>query len=114
MNAPLARIEVDTAHDGLKINLFGEIDLSNAQSLLSQLRDVIAAAASDRVLIDLTGIEYLDSQGVMLLLEVASTLRETQTPLSLLAPDQSPAGQVLKISHLNDLPVERLTSETGG
>jgi anti-anti-sigma factor len=114
MTDPLARVEVEPERDGLRISLFGEIDLSNAQSLLEQLRGVIADAAPDRVLIDLTGVEYIDSQGVMLLLEVASTLRGTQTPLRLLAPAGSAAGQVLDISHLNDLPVERLTTETGG
>ncbi|MEA2210670.1 MAG: hypothetical protein QOF83_618 [Solirubrobacteraceae bacterium] len=113
MTGPLARIEVDPDRDGLWIGLFGEIDLSNAQTVLSRVREVIAEAAPERVLVDLAGVEYIDSQGVMLLLKIAGSLRESRTPLRLLAPVDSPAGQVLAISHLDDLAGERLTGEAG-
>lgn len=113
MSGPLAHVKVALDRDGLWIGLFGEIDLSNAQTLLTEVRGVIAQARADRVVIDLIGVEYIDSQGVMLLLEIASTLRERRTPLRLLAPADSAAGQVLAISNLNDLPVERLTGEPG-
>jgi len=113
MNDPLGRIETDTEADGLRLSLFGEVDLSNAGTLLKQIRRLIVRAGPERVVIDLSGVEYIDSQGVMLLLEVASTLRETGTPLSLVAPAQSVAGELLALSHLTDLPVQ-LTGETGG
>jgi anti-sigma B factor antagonist len=113
MNEPLGRIETETGSEGLRLSLSGEVDLSNAQGLLNQLRRVIADAQPERVVIDLTGVEYIDSQGVMLLLEVASTLRDTETPLSLLAPAHSVAGELLALSPLKDLPAQ-LVGEPDG
>jgi hypothetical protein len=49
----------------------------------------------------------------MLLLEVASTLHENGRPLSLVAPAQSVAGEMLALSHLKDLPAQ-LIGETDG
>jgi anti-anti-sigma factor len=74
---------------------------------------LIVDSGPERVVIDLAGVEYIDSQGVMLLLEVASTLHENKTPLSLVAPAQSVAGELLALSHLKHLPVQ-LIDETDG
>jgi anti-anti-sigma factor len=87
--------------------------LSNAQTLLKQIRRVILSARPQRVVIDLTGVEYIDSQGVMLLLEVASTLHENGTLLSLVAPAQSAAGELLALSHLQDLPAQLISERDG-
>lgn len=113
MNEPLARIETDAEPDGLRLSVFGEVDLSNAQTLLKQIRRLILGARPERLVIDLSGVEYIDSQGVMLLLEVASTLRETGTPLSLVAPPHSVAGELLALAHLKDLPAQ-LIGQTDG
>jgi hypothetical protein len=46
---------------------------------------------------------------MMLLLEVASTLRARRAPLELVAPPGSVAARLLAVSHVDDLPVRRLS-----
>ena len=107
MDGPLARIEVERVDDRLRLALVGEIDLSNAYALQAQIHAQIAELGPERVVIDLTDIEYIDSQGVMLLLEVANILRARGAALELVAPPGSVAAELLAISHV-DLPVRRL------
>lgn len=45
----------------------------------------------------------------MLLLEIAGTWLERETPLQLVAPPGSVAAHLLALYHLQDLPVERLS-----
>jgi anti-sigma B factor antagonist len=109
MSEPLARIESESRDRTLQLTVSGEIDLSNAATLQAQIKAHIAEADPQRVIIDLSRVEYLDSQGMMLLLEIASTLLERETPLELVAPAGSVAADLLALSHLQDLPVERLS-----
>ncbi|HEY2005572.1 MAG TPA: STAS domain-containing protein [Solirubrobacteraceae bacterium] len=108
MVAPLARIEVDSVGDCLRLALRGEVDLSNAHALQAEIQTQISELGPERVVIDLTDVDYIDSQGVMLLLEVASTLRARRAPFELVAPPGSVAGELLAISNV-DLPVQGLT-----
>jgi anti-sigma B factor antagonist len=74
------------------VTAVGEIDMSNA----GRFRDALGLAAS-RVgpfVVDLTGVEYLDSAGVNALFEHVSRIRLIATPL--LAP-------VLTISGLSGI-----------
>jgi anti-sigma B factor antagonist len=109
MGGPLARMEVESVNKRLRLALVGEVDLSNAYALRSQIQAQIAELGPERVVIDLTGVNYMDSQGVMLLLEVASTLRARRAPLELVAPPGSVAAKLLAVSHVEDLPVQRLS-----
>ncbi len=108
MSGPLARIEVESVDNCLRLALRGEIDLSNAHALQTEIQTQLSELGPERVVIDLAEIDYIDSQGVMLLLEVASTLRARRTPFELVAPPGSVAGELLAISHV-DLPVQGLT-----
>jgi anti-sigma B factor antagonist len=74
------------------VTAVGEIDMSNAD----RFRDALLAASSGegRFVVDLTGVEYLDSAGIHALFAHASRVRLIATPL--LAP-------VLTISGLADI-----------
>ena len=108
MSRPLGRIESEHEGDVLRLRLLGEIDLSNVTTLQGQIEALIDDASPARVMVDLSEVDYIDSQGVMLLLEVATTLRARATRLELIAPAGSVAAQLLAISHVQDLPVEGL------
>lgn len=70
----------------------GEIDMSNADSFRDALSQ--ASGAGAQVIVDLTGVEYLDSAGLTVLFTYAPHIELITTPL--LAP-------VLTISGLADL-----------
>ena len=80
--------------DGAQVlTAVGEIDMSNADSFRAALNR--ASAADGRpVVVDLTGVEYLDSAGLTVLFTHASHIELIATPL--LAP-------VLTISGLADI-----------
>ena len=94
---PLARLEIRRADDATVVCVFGEIDLSNAAGLQAEieaaLRDVRGSGA-----LDLGGVEYLDSQGLRLLHTVVSRQARRGLNVTLLAPADSVAGDILMLS----------------
>ncbi len=93
MTTPLS-LATHLRPDGAQVlTAVGEIDMSNADSFLKALNQ--ASAADGRpVVVDLTGVEYLDSAGLTVLFTHASHIELIATPL--LAP-------VLTISGLADI-----------
>jgi len=82
----------------------GEIDMSNA----GRFRDAVSQASGDggQLVVDLTGVEYLDSAGLTVLFTHAPHLELIATPL--LAP-------VLTISGLTELTrLHEVDPGTGG
>jgi anti-sigma B factor antagonist len=58
-------VEVSPAADGLlAIALFGEIDFSNSASVVDQIGPALTQAQPSRVEVDLTGVTFLDSSGI--------------------------------------------------
>ena len=98
----------------------GEIDIANA----AELRDELFAALSNRppgLIVDLSGVTYLDSRGVHVLLELAERMKVRHLQLRLVVPESTPIKRVLQLTHLDQIvPVdptvdeaaERVRSET--
>jgi anti-sigma B factor antagonist len=78
----------------------GEIDLSNA----GDLRSAVTAAADgvDRLRLDLTGVDFIDSTGLGGLLELRSTLRAQSVTLEIVA-GEGPVRQAVEITGLGEL-----------
>jgi anti-sigma B factor antagonist len=78
----------------------GEIDLSN----VGELRDAVNAACEDcdRLRLDLSEIEFIDSTGLGGLLELRSTLRSKHVTLEIVAGD-GPVRQAVEITGLGEL-----------
>jgi anti-sigma B factor antagonist len=77
------------AADGVTVlSVAGEIDMSNA----ARFRDALAAAGDDGAafIVDLTGVDYLDSAGLTALLPYASRVKIIAT--AVLAPVLSVTG----------------------
>lgn len=68
--------------DGIPVvTVAGEIDMSNADRLRDALGLAAATADGGSFVVDLTGVEYLDSAGVHGLFEHASRIRLIAGPL---------------------------------
>ena len=69
----LARIDTEVRGEACLVRAHGEIDLSNAGQLLAAIESAMPSGAHELVL-DLTGVSYLDSAGVALVLAASAAL----------------------------------------
>jgi anti-sigma B factor antagonist len=79
----------------------GEIDLSNVGDLRAAVTDACAEEC-DRLRLDLSGVEFIDSTGLGGLLELRSTLRARSVTLEIVAGD-GPVRQAVEITGLGEL-----------
>ncbi|HEY4348745.1 MAG TPA: STAS domain-containing protein [Gaiellaceae bacterium] len=100
MNDQLLSIQIERADDSLLVRLSGEIDLSNSDRLHQQLENAVDGWRS--VVIDLTEITYLDSQGLRLIKQLCNKANRDQTELQFVAPPTSFARQVLEMAQMSD------------
>ncbi|MGH3153494.1 MAG: STAS domain-containing protein [Streptosporangiaceae bacterium] len=78
MATPL-EIRTRPGPDGIPVvSAVGEIDMSNAEEFRAALG---TAAGGGQLVVDLTGVEYLDSAGIHALYAVASRIRLIASPL---------------------------------
>jgi anti-anti-sigma factor len=64
-------VDVGAADDGAPvIGLQGELDLSNVDAVRGALEDLLAAEPA-RVVFDLSGLSFMDSSGIALLIQTA-------------------------------------------
>ena len=82
------------------VSASGEIDLSN----VGELRTAVTKAAEDceRLRLDLSEVDFIDSTGLGGLLELRSTLRHRNVVLELVAGD-GPVRQAVEITGLAEL-----------
>jgi anti-sigma B factor antagonist len=78
----------------------GEIDLSNVGDLRAAATE--ACEDCDRLRLDLSGIEFIDSTGLGGLLELRSMLRARNVTLEIVAGD-GPVRQAVEITGLGEL-----------
>lgn len=62
----------------------GDVDLSSSRSLQTELREVISGGP-ERIVVDLSGVPYMDSSGVATLVEAMQLSRKKGTKLVLCA-----------------------------
>jgi anti-anti-sigma factor len=95
----LARVEGEQQGTLCLVRVHGEIDLSNAQEVSLAIGIAMGQEAQGLV-VDLSGLTYLDSAGVALLLRLAERLRARQRQLHLVVPRGSPVRRVLDFTGL--------------
>jgi anti-anti-sigma factor len=104
MTDELARIDSERRDGVSLVRLGGEIDLSNARIVGEHVLE--AAGDLGDLIVDLGGLEYLDSSGLALLVRIAERCSLDQRRLCLVVPPGSPARRLLEVSGLaNELPV---------
>src|SRR3954451_16352873 len=95
-------LSIHTSRDGSTaiVAASGEIDLSTVGELRVAVTD--AASDCDRLRLDLSGVEFIDSTGLGGLLELRSTLRARSVTLEIVAGD-GPVRQAVEITGLGEL-----------
>ena len=75
----------------------GEVDLSNRQSLTTELTNAVANSATG-LLLDLSGLEFLDSSGVHMLYELAERLANRQQRFAVVLPPNRAPRRAIELS----------------
>ncbi len=89
-------------HDGVVVaRIEGDIDFGSAGDLGRDLLDGVSDAALGLVL-DLTGVRYIDSGGVRVLFELAAQLGTSGGVVALAVPETSPIRRLIKITRLEE------------
>ena len=98
----VASLRVETA-DGIPVAIVtGEVDIVNAGEIGGQLFNAAPNAAPGLV-VDLSGVTYLDSRGVHLLLDLANRLRMRHQGLHLVVPPRALIRRVLLLTHVDSV-----------
>jgi anti-anti-sigma factor len=82
------------------VSLSGDVDLSNAESVRTGIE--LAAVGAERIVIDLTAIEFFDSSGLRLLNQLSTHAAEANVPFIVVAPPNSVARSVLDITSMSE------------
>jgi anti-anti-sigma factor len=85
----------------LVARLTGEVDLSNARGI----EEAIAVATPNNaaaVIVDLSGLDYLDSAGIQLLYQLREHLQARGQELTLVLPADSAAADALRLAGVID------------
>jgi anti-sigma B factor antagonist len=101
MSEPLAHLEFERSESAVRISVAGEIELSNAEELKDRLEQATADAGS--VVVDLTRVTFIDSRGIRLLIHLSRRLEAAGAELTLVAPPESIAGGVLRLTPVPEL-----------
>ncbi len=100
MTDELVQMELEHANGVLIVRLAGEIDLSNVDRLQQRL-DVLVAPGQD-VILDLTGVSYIDSQGLRLLVQLHESHVSSGSKFRVVAPPGGIAREVLEMTSIDE------------
>ena len=70
-------ITVTSKDSGLTIALSGEIDHHGARSMMAQLDETIATHLPARLVLDMSGVTFMDSSGIAVLLKALRQMGHT-------------------------------------
>jgi anti-anti-sigma factor len=94
-----AEVVVEPSEDLPVARVSGEIDMANAEDVAGRLGAAVSNAARGLV-VDLGGVDYLDSAGVRGLFDLAGRLRRRGQRLATVVPENAPVRRVLEVIEL--------------
>ena len=97
MSDELATLRVRERGALVMATVEGEIDLSNAASLLDDLTASVTNSARGLVL-DLLGLEFLDSSGIHMLYDLADRLATRQQGFAVVLEPDAPPRRAIEVS----------------
>ena len=100
MTDPRPLMQTEGEGGRVVVRLTGEIDLSNVDGLEAQIDGAIAHAQD--VVIDLSGIDFIDSRGLRLLKRVSAAVAGRDGTLLVVAPASSVARSVLDMTGMSE------------
>lgn len=92
-------IQVRQQSDTTIIDVTGDIDLYSSPQVRQTILDTLNQKLGTRVLINLTGVKYIDSSGVASLVEGLQLSRKSQVRFALCGLNKAPR-QVLELTRL--------------
>jgi anti-anti-sigma factor len=110
MPGDLATIAFEQAERAGIVRIEGEIDMSNADRLLKELRTRIGA--DPWLIVDLSGCSYVDSAGLSVIAQIDGRCREAGSGLRLVVDRESGVERVLTMTRLDEiLNIDRTLEE---
>ena len=93
----LADVQITLAPNALVARVTGEVDMSNAEEMGAS---VIGATPNESqgVVLDLAGVDYLDSAGIYVIFGMRASLQARGQRLILVIPPESPVHDTLRLS----------------
>ena len=95
---PLLRLSVERVDGAVVLELSGRMDAEGVREI--QERFETAADGHAPVLIDLSGIAFMDSLGIALLVRLAKRLRSSSTPVAVI-PGPGPVARLLGLARID-------------
>ncbi|GIF15035.1 STAS domain-containing protein [Actinoplanes teichomyceticus] len=83
MERPELSITVQRAPDEVIVQLAGEIDVLTVTELSTLVNDILAAEPPNRIVLDMAGVTFCDSQGLGTLVVLSRKAQHNQTVLAL-------------------------------
>jgi anti-sigma B factor antagonist len=78
----------------------GDLDLTNARELAARLSEL--AGASGDAILDLSGVRFIDSTGLGVVLKGATRFHRQDKRLVLVVPEDSAVARVIELSGMRD------------
>ncbi|HEX6347453.1 STAS domain-containing protein, partial [Umezawaea sp.] len=89
------------------LRITGDLDLTTVDDLRAAVLHRIDGADQPRTDVDLTGLSYLSSSGIALLLEAATAASRNGRSLTVLAGEGSTPARILELSGLSGVSTGR-------
>jgi anti-anti-sigma factor len=97
-----ADVEYRSTEDALLVRVSGEIDMSNAGAIVHAVGTATPNGV-DGVVLDLTGVEYLDSAGIHMLYRLRERLSNRGQRLAVVVGASSPVHDSLRLGGVKGL-----------
>lgn len=92
----LTQVEIEQRDDVVVARLTGELDISVAASTGQKIADAVPSSARG-VVVDMSGLEFMDSSGVSMLFSLARQVGSHRQQMVVVAPTGRPVSRVLQI-----------------
>jgi anti-anti-sigma factor len=93
----LIDVQIEQRDDDVVVaRLTGELDISVADTTGRKIADAMPSSALG-VVVDMSGLEFMDSSGVSMLFSLARQVRSHRQQLRVVAPPGRPVSRVLQI-----------------
>lgn len=97
MTSNLFSFEVQSEKNAARIRVLGEIDMAAEQPLVAATSEVLSSGACASVVLDLTGVSFMDSSGLRGVLRCQQMAQTHAVPFKLVVGD-GPVARLFKLA----------------
>jgi anti-sigma B factor antagonist len=99
---PGASFQLDEVGGRPVTRLWGEVDLSNIETVQRRLRDTISSAEAP-VVIDLSGLRFLDSSGLQMLLRLHTAATQEGRDVRFVVASGTFVAELMEMTRVDDI-----------